>query len=142
MPPPASCDYGDLGLEELLNEVRRRKWVLHLFGGRESPEIYAAVFQWETCADVVILRDEDHATAFRVPTFPGTDVFDPGVVTWQYHATPVWTLRAVLALPAPGESGAPLQALRPQADCRIPIELRQGVTIRPTGTPWWRGKES
>ncbi|MEV6879803.1 hypothetical protein [Amycolatopsis sp. NPDC051128] len=121
-------------LEELLDGLRHRKWVLQLFGGREAPEVYAAVHQWPTCADVIILRDEHRASAYRAPAFPGTDVFSPRVVTWQYHATPVWTLRAVLTLAEPGTPGAPLQALRPQPGCGIPPELRGDVTIRPTST--------
>lgn len=133
-PPTAHSGSSGQGLEELLEELRRRNWVLHLFGGREAPEIYAAVHRWPTCADVIVLRDEQRASAFRVPTFPGTDVFGPRVVTWQYHATPVWTLRAVLTLAEPGTPGAPLQALRPQPGCHIPLELRQDVVIRPTGT--------
>ena len=135
MSPTTPRGFDGLGLEELLEELRRRKWVLHLFGGRTAPEIYAAVHQWETCADVVIIRDERRASAFRVPIFPGTDVFRPRVVTWQYHSNPVWTLRAALTLPPPGSPGAPLQALRPQPDCLIPEELRRDVTIRPTGPP-------
>lgn len=130
-PPTAHSGSSGPVLEELLEELRRRKWVLHLFGGREAPEVYAAVHQWPTCADVIILRDEHQASAYRVPTFPGTDVFSPRVVTWQYHAAPVWTLRAVLTLAEPGTPGAPLQALRPQPQCRIPPDLRQDVTIRP-----------
>ena len=63
------------GLEELLEELRRRNWVLHLFGGREAPEIYAAVFRWPTCADVIILRDGhvapvEDAPAQQVATAP------------------------------------------------------------------------
>ena len=133
-PPTAHNGSSGSGLEELLEELRRRKWVLHLFGGREAPEIYAAVHTWPTCADVIILRDEHRASAYRVPLFPGTDVFSPRVVTWQYHATPVWTLRAVLTLAEPGTPGAPLQALRPQPQCHIPPELRHDVTVRPTST--------
>ena len=131
-PPTSHSEPSGQALDELLEELRRRKWVLHLFGGREAPEIYAAVHRWPTCADVIILRDEHRASAYRVPTFPGMDVFSPGVVTWQYHATPVWTLRAVLTLAEPGTRGAPLQALRPQPDCHIPFGLRRDVTIRPT----------
>jgi hypothetical protein len=133
-PPTAHSGSSGPVLEELLEELRRRKWVLHLFGGREEPDVYAAVHRWPTCADVIVLRDEHRASAFRVPLFPGTDVFSPKVVTWQYHATPVWTLRAVLTLAEPGTPGAPLQALRPQPECHIPPELRQDVTIRPTST--------
>jgi hypothetical protein len=142
-PPPGDAEDTSPILEELLRELRRRKWVLHLFGRRTAPEIYAAAFQWETCADVVILRDQARASAYRAPTFPGTDVFCPTVVAWQYHASPVWTLRAALTLPAPGDPGAPLQALRPHPDCRIPLEQRTDVTIRPAGlvqdnaSPMW-----
>src|SRR5205823_10006131 len=65
-PPTSHSGSSGQGLEELLEELRRRKWVLHLFGGREAPEMYAAVKRWPTCADVIILRDEHRASAYRV----------------------------------------------------------------------------
>lgn len=120
-----------LNIDELLEELRRRGWVVYIFGPPEEPEAYAAVFQWEACADVIILRGEERATAFRVTTLPGTDVFQPALVSWQYHSTADWTLRAVLAIPPPGSAGAPIQLLQPHPDCVIPMEARKPVTILP-----------
>lgn len=118
--------------EELLTELRCRKWVLYVFGPHDGPDVVAAVFQWSTCADVLILRGEDDASAYRVPTFPDTDVFAPDFVSWQYHAPAAWTLRAVLTLDPPGHPRAPMAVLRPAAGCAVPIGLRRPVTIRPT----------
>jgi hypothetical protein len=119
-------------VEELLTELRRRKWVLYVFGQQDGPDAVAAVFQWTTCADVVILRGADDATAYRVPTFPDTDVFSPEMVSWQYHASAAWTLRAVLTIDPPGHPRAPVSVLRPAAGCFVPMELRRPLTIRPT----------
>ena len=94
-----------LSIDELLEELRRRRWVVYIFGPREEPEVCAAVFQWDTCADVLILRGEERASAFRVTTVAETDVFRPALVSWQYHSTADWTLRAVLTIPPPGETG-------------------------------------
>ncbi|WP_245976269.1 hypothetical protein [Amycolatopsis palatopharyngis] len=104
---------------ELLTELRSRKWVLYVFGPHDGPDLVAAVFQWPTCADVLILRGEDEASAYRVPTFPGTDVFTPDFVSWQYHASAAWALRAVLTLDPPGHPRAPMAVLRPAAGCVV-----------------------
>ncbi|MDV6014101.1 hypothetical protein F8178_16655 [Haloechinothrix sp. LS1_15] len=117
--------------DPLLGELGRRRWVVHLFGRRDAPWLLAAVFAWQTCADVVLLRGEHDATAYRVPTFPGTDVFAPELVSWQYHAGAVWTLRVALTLPPPGHPRAPMQILRPSVRCTVPPEMRRPETIRP-----------
>lgn len=119
-------------VDELLNELRRRKWVLYVFGPREAPYAVSYVFQWETCADVVILRGEDDATAYRVPTFPNTDIFAPEVVSWQYHAPAAWTLRAVLTIEPPGHPDALMSVLRPDRGCCVPVDIRRPLSIRPT----------
>ncbi|WP_181773799.1 hypothetical protein [Amycolatopsis pittospori] len=120
-----------LSIDELLEELRRRRWVVYIFGPREEPEVCAAVFQWETCADVLVLRGEERASAYRVTTLPDTDVFQPALVSWQYHSTADWTLRAVLTIPPPGDVAAPIQLLQPHPDCAIPMDARQPVTILP-----------
>ncbi|WP_232376396.1 hypothetical protein [Amycolatopsis aidingensis] len=119
-------------VDELLAELRRRGWVLFVFGPKDSPEVVAHVFQWDTCADVVILRGEDDASAYRVPTFPDTDVFAPELVSWHYHASAAWTLRAVLTIDPPGHPDAPMGVLRPVPGCGVPMERRRPVSIRPT----------
>lgn len=125
-------------LDELLGELRRRGGVLYVFGPKHGPEVVAHVYQWPSCADVVILRGEDDASAYRVPTLAGADVFAPVLVSWQYHSTAVWTLRAVLTLPPPGDEQAPIAVLRPDAQCFLPADLGRPITIRPmslTGHP-------
>ncbi|WP_223839999.1 hypothetical protein [Saccharopolyspora pogona] len=68
-------------VDELLGKLRRRGGVLYVFGPKTGPQLVAHVFQWPTCADVVILRGADDATAYRTPTLADTDVFRPKVVS-------------------------------------------------------------
>ena len=126
-PEPQAPDIGGL-----LNELRRRGWVLYVFGERGRPEIVGHVFAWPTCADVVLLRSEDDATAYRVAVLGEVDVFSPGLVSWQYHAPAAWTLRAVLTLEEPEHPDAPRGVLRPDPGCFVPPEVRRPLTIRPT----------
>lgn len=122
-----------LALDDFLAELRRRRWLLHYFG--VSPDRLTAIgatHQWDTCADVLILRAEDDASAFRAPTFPDTDYFSPTLVVWQYHATAAWTLRAVLTLDPPGHPRAPRAIETPAPGCTLPPDQRRPMTIRPT----------
>ncbi|MBB5158060.1 hypothetical protein [Saccharopolyspora phatthalungensis] len=121
-----------LGLDGLLTELRRRQWTLIRWGPQDAPALLAAMFKWETCADVLILRNENHATAYRVPITGDSGVFNPQAVSYQYHHSPLWTLRAILALPAPGNPGAPGMSERPKyPECAIPNDLPRPVMIRP-----------
>jgi hypothetical protein len=119
-----------------LAELRLRCWTLHL-GGRDSrrPEWIAAHYAWENCADVVILRGESSATAFRAPADHETDVLAPDWVTWVYSHNAVWTLRAVLTIARPGSTNEPVHLMTAPAACRIPLHGRRPVTIRPLGRP-------
>ncbi|MBN9739521.1 hypothetical protein DMP23_00315 [Amycolatopsis sp. A1MSW2902] len=122
-----------LSLHDLFRELRYHKWTLYLFGRSDSPTLFAATFEWLTCTDVLIIRSEESATAYRTPRFPGTDVFRPTVVSWQYGADPVWTMRAVLTISPPGSADAPFQVLRPAPGSGVPADIGRPVTIRPTG---------
>ncbi|MEV0051127.1 hypothetical protein AB0H34_11595 [Saccharopolyspora shandongensis] len=115
----------------MLTELRRNAWGLWVFGPKHGPDVVAAVLRWRTCADVVILRGEDDATAYRTPTLPGSDVFAPVLVSWHYHSSAVWTLRAVLGLPPPGHAQAPIAVLKPDPLCFQPADLGRPVTVRP-----------
>ncbi|SDW04034.1 hypothetical protein SAMN05216215_100141 [Saccharopolyspora shandongensis] len=119
-------------VDELLRELRRRGGVFYAFGPKDDPEVVVHAHLWPTCADVVILRGEDDATAYRTPTMPGADVFAPVLVSWQYHAPAAWTLRAVLTLPTPGDVHAPISVLKPDPLCFLALDLRRPVTIRST----------
>lgn len=122
-----------LALDDLLAELRRRRWVMHFFGpARDRLTAIGATYQWSGRADVLILRGEDDASAFRAPTFPDTDYFAPTVVAWQYHACAVWTLRAVLTLAPPGHVRAPRRVETPALGCTLPRDQRRPMSIRPT----------
>lgn len=119
-------------LPDLLFELRRRNWTLVRWGPECSPQLIAGTFKWQTCVDVFILRSETDATAYRVPTVDGTDVFNPDAVSYQYHHCPLWTLRAILSLPDPEEPDAPYWLEPPTyPECGIPEGLETPVLIRP-----------
>lgn len=120
--------------EYWLEKLREEHWMLHL-GGRDPrrPEWIAAHVQWRDCADVVIIRGEDSAVAFRMPTDETTDVLNPDRVTWVYGSdeSVVWVLRAVLSLPRPGSPHEPYCLVDAPPACRFPLEGRRPVTMRP-----------
>jgi hypothetical protein len=118
-----------LELDDLLAELRRRRWTLIRWGPADAPDLVAAFFRWDTCADVLILRTEDDATGYRVPTGDDAEMFNPRVISYQYHNNPLWTLRAMLSLPAPTAPYAMETPKRPE--CVIPGNLAAPVVIRP-----------
>lgn len=123
-------------VEYWLTQLRLRNWTLHLGGGDpRRPDWLAAHFFWEHCADVVIVRDENSATAFRAPADNQTDVLAPDWVTWVYSHNAVRTLRAVLTIARPGSTNEPVHLMTAPAACRIPPHGRRPVTIRPLGRP-------
>jgi hypothetical protein len=122
-------------LDELLTELRLRRWTLFRWGSEDDPALVAAVFKWNSSADVIILRRNRTATGYRVPTREDSEIFRPRIVSFQYHGPPLWTLRAVLTLPEPGPGE--LHAETPHRDCRIPTELPKPIVIRPLGTARW-----
>ncbi|MGI8313348.1 hypothetical protein [Saccharopolyspora hattusasensis] len=120
-----------LELKDLLSELRRRNWTLIRWGPEDSPQLWAAMFKWLDCADVFILRSEAKANAYRVPTPDGDGIFNPGRVFYQYHASPLWTLRAILALPEPRHPEAPTGIEGAAPECLLPERLSKPVVLRP-----------
>lgn len=119
-------------LEHWLEMLRHRRWTLHLGGSDpRRPDWMAAHLRWPAATDVVIIRDEQDATAFRVPADGAVDVLDPRWVTWVYSAGAIWTLRAVLTLPPPGAVGEPVCLMCAPAACCVPRVGRRPVTVRP-----------
>jgi hypothetical protein len=121
-------------VDALLEKAGKRGFMWHQFRvDRHGPDVLAGVYQWEGCADVVVIRDERHAHAYRTPTGPDTDVFVPTHVTWWYSGDKlVWTLRALLTLPEPGCPHAPT-ALTPAfpgtgvTGARVPVRIRRRI---------------
>jgi hypothetical protein len=121
-----------LELEDLLSELRRRRWTLLRWGPKDAPDLVAALFSWDACTDVLILRNANYATGYRVPTDRDAEVFNPWAVLYQYHNNPLWTLRAMLSLPAPGTPDAPHAMEVPKRpECFIPDNLPKPILIRP-----------
>ncbi|HEU5474231.1 MAG TPA: hypothetical protein VFV67_26590 [Actinophytocola sp.] len=117
-----------------LEKLRHGRWMLHLGGiDARRPDWIAAQFQWHDCADVVIIRAEDSAVAFRTPTDETTDVLNPDTVKWVYgdDKSAVWVLRAALSLPSPGSPHEPYHLIDAPPACRIPPGGRRPVTMRP-----------
>lgn len=129
-------------LSYLLAELRHRRWTTHTFGPREAPELFCAAYHWErNCSDVLILRSQTQASAYRGLRYGvQEDLFAPQRVLWQYHGHPEWTVRAILTIPAHGAPGAPDGLEKPHPLCLVPTELRQRAFIRQAGlvqTPGW-----
>lgn len=118
-------------LDVLLETAGERGYMWHMFrADRHGPEVLAGVFQHAKCADVFVFSGESYAHAYRLPTGDETDVFSPAHVYWWYGASPVWTLRALLTLRAPGHPDAP-EMLTPAPSNlgipgdRVPVRMRR-----------------
>jgi len=120
-------------LDGLLETVGKRGYLWHMFrADQHGPEVLAGVLQHGGCADVFVFSGGDHAHAYRAPTGRHADVFAPIQVYWWYRASPVWTLRALLTLPAPGDPDAPdtLTPVPPGLGVpgdRVPVRIRRRV---------------
>lgn len=121
-----------LQTDELLHELRRREWTLVRWGHRERPILPAAMYQWPLATDVLILRSEDDASAYRVPAGPHDDrIWNPQMVAYQFHSSALWTLRAILTIEAPGQPGSPGVMERAATACALPEDLPRPVLVRP-----------
>lgn len=117
-----------LDLDDLFAELRHRRWDLHFYGrNRFDLTAVVALHLWPDYADVLILRGELTAVAYRAPDIG--DVLAPEWVTWWYGANALWTMRAVLTLEPPGPADQARLTPAP-ASCRIPATERRPVTIR------------
>ena len=128
-------------LDALLAEAGRRGFLWHQFRVDEhGPDVLAGLYRWPTCADVVVLLDENTSHAYRVP-LDAADVFAPTHVHWGYYQPPqvsaVWVLRALLTIPRPDEPGG-LGPLTPAPEgtvvpgARVPVRLRRRSTVGST----------
>jgi hypothetical protein len=118
-------------LAELLTLLGKHRFVMHEFqSDRDGPVIVAAIREFRACADVVVLVDEQRASAWRTPRGDGLDVLAPAQVLWIYAANPLWTLRALLTLPPPGHPDAPTDAIVAPVGLGLPIQDRRPVRIR------------
>jgi hypothetical protein len=122
-------------VDEVLGQLtRQRQWTAHFYGGRKTPRLIAFTFEWRgsSCADVVLLRGEDVAAAYRTPADGRTDVLRPDLVCWSYEGSAIWTMRAVLSLYPPAHPEAPFRLYPTPDSCRMPDATKtRPLTIRP-----------
>jgi hypothetical protein len=126
----------DHELYELLTDLGLRGFLVHSYQiDHDGPMVVAMVLDRAGCADVFILHHEHRAYSYRTPSGDGRDVLNPAVVFWDCPGKPVRALRALLALPAPGETGGNTVLRVPQARLCLPAERRgPNLTIRRRGT--------
>jgi hypothetical protein len=122
-------------LDALLVELSRRRFRLYQFrGDHHGPDVFAAVYDWTTdLSDVLILRSEQDASAFRALTGPGIDVFNPPHVLWWYTANAVWTLRSLFTLSPPADTDAPGAILDLPSGKGLPTSARMPARVRVPG---------
>lgn len=91
-----------------LQEMRAQRWT---FAYHPDPTHVDALAAYRQVApditDVVIISNAGYAYGYRAVLTASSDPFAPDFVQWTYSAEPVWVLRAALAMPAPGKTGAP-----------------------------------
>ncbi|GAB3458289.1 hypothetical protein [Actinophytocola sediminis] len=125
-----------LSFDDLLTELRIRSFTLFRWGPTEDPAMLAGVYRWsaERQADVLLLRPDQSATAYRAPVFDDRDIFAPQTVLWEYHCeNALWTLRALLTLPVAGDRQAPQVMYPARGKCAVPGDLPSPVVFRPLG---------
>ncbi|RZS30394.1 hypothetical protein EV193_11792 [Herbihabitans rhizosphaerae] len=87
--------------DELLDELRRRRWTFHYFGRRNDDlDAIAAVRRRGDWVTVIVLRAEDRAFAYLTFAPPEVDPLAADHIAWHYIGSAVWTLRAALCLSA------------------------------------------
>jgi hypothetical protein len=128
-----SCDV-EADLEPLLREVVRRGWMLVCCGPRIQPDALVAVNRFQLWADVVVLRGNDRAAAYRTLTSPNDDPLQAFEVVWHYLSDAQRTLRAVLDTPPYAVAPTPYPI---PEECRIPDSVQ--VVIATPGFTWGEG---
>jgi hypothetical protein len=117
----------EANLEPLLRQVVRQGWTLVCCGPRRQPDALIAVNRCQSWADVVILRGQDRAAAYRTLTRPQDDPLQTFEVVWHYLSDAQRTLRAVLHIPPYAVAPTPYPIPK---ECRIPEVRRRPLIIR------------
>lgn len=95
-------------VEPWLQTMRTQRWTFAYHPDTRRVDALAAYRQvGPGITDVVILSNAGYAYGYRAVLTSSVDPFAPDFVQWTYSAEPVWVLRAALAMPAPGGTGAP-----------------------------------
>lgn len=114
--------------------LRRQHWTFHYFPNRnvERIEMVAAVKKWATAVDVFALFELNEAVSYRTPITTEGDPFNPSIVTWLFQGDPVWAVRGIASMPAPGAIGErPWAQEAPSVCSRVAALASKAQVIRP-----------
>jgi hypothetical protein len=134
-----SVKCGSDDLTDLIAALRHRGFWLYRWGDPSAPDVLAMVRRWvrRPEVDVILLRGERSASAYRTRYLGDWELFRPTSVHWQYHTEyvdPAQTFRALYALPAPDDPKAPDAGGTPSSLCRLPDDLPSPLVLSPLGT--------
>lgn len=114
----------------LVDQLGRRRFLVYTFQlDRHGPEIIAATLKWSEYVDVMVLRSDRRADAWRMPRKEGVDELDPPQVVWWCGGGPVKVVGDLLELPAPGQPLAPMFRMALPPGVALPVE-RRGAPVR------------
>ncbi|WP_110080432.1 hypothetical protein [Actinokineospora spheciospongiae] len=122
----------------LLDRLKRRGWAFHYVeSDGPHPAELAATREWGgSVVDVIIVRVDDTAVAYRTVRAVDHDPLRPHLITFQYADTVRRTLRAVQAIRPPGMATPPLRPAPPECGIRSePDEHRQPPREDDLSTP-------
>lgn len=119
-----------LGVDDLMNELRSRRWTLYKWGPEADPTLLVGQCYWPNAIDSVIIRPDGMGCAYRCPTAV-PDPFRPNAVMFQWAGASLWALRTILALEPPDHPNAPVHLHTPIAECSIPADLPRPFVMRP-----------
>lgn len=116
-------------LDATLADFSRSGWTVVALGDRNTPDALALWQRMGSHADVLVLRSEDQAVAFRAPVWPYDDPLAATEVIWCWHGPAAVVTHKLLAL-GPVRWDWPAYPI--PAECQIPelAGMRHG-TIRP-----------
>lgn len=114
----------------LLDQIGKRRYLIYRYRlDRHGPEITAAILRWSDYADVLVLRSDRRADAWRLPREGAVDELDPPQVVWWCGGGPVRVVGDLLQLPDPGQPLAPRYVMPLPQGAGLPVE-RRGAPVR------------
>ncbi len=120
----------------LMNELGRRGYLIYTFQlDQHGPEVVAGVLKWIDYVDVLVLRSDRRADAWRAVRRVDEDALDPTQVAWWCGGGPSRVLGDLLTLPDPGQPLAPTFLMGTPPGVGLPSERRGApLKVRRRGT--------
>lgn len=122
--------HAELTLDDMMNELRARKWTLFTWGPQNAPYLVAGQYRWADVIDIVLLRPNGLGCAYRCPARV-PDPFRPDAVVFQFESTWLWALRMILIMDQPGHPDAPTCLQNPSSACLVPVDIPGPLRVQP-----------